>query len=121
VADMMLYLEGGWFVSDDISSSGRKYLLPERVGDADKDRAMLLANSPVEQAARIKAPLQLIWGEDDLRVPIAHGKRLRSAMQKAGREPEWIVYDGEAHGWRKTENRVDMALKLEAFLARHLK
>lgn len=121
VADLMLYVEGGWFVSDDISSSGRKYILPERVGDPEKDRAMLLANSPVEQAARIKAPLQLIWGEDDMRVPIAHGKRLRSAMQKAGMEPEWVVYEGEAHGWRKTENQVDMALKVEAFLARYLK
>ncbi|WP_395700236.1 alpha/beta hydrolase family protein [Aquabacterium sp.] len=121
VADLMLFLEGGWFVSDDLSTTGRKVELPKLVGDAEKDRAMLLANSPVEQAARIKAPLQLIWGSEDLRVPIAHGKRLRSAMQKAGLEPEWVVYDGEAHGFRKTENQVDMALKLEAFLARHLK
>lgn len=120
VADLMLFVEGGWFVRDDITGSTRRYYLPERVGDAEKDKAMLLANSPVEQAARIKAPLQLIWGEDDLRVPIAHGKRLRSAMQKAGREPEWIVYEGEAHGWRKTENQVDMAVKLESFLARYL-
>ena len=55
-----------------------------------------------------------------MRVPITHGKRLREAMHKTGREPEWIVYDGEAHGWRKTEHRVDFAKKLEAFLSRHL-
>ncbi len=121
VADMMLFVEGGWFVSDDLSASTRRYSLPERVGDPVKDRAMLLAHSPVEQAERIRAPLQLIWGDHDRRVPIAHGKRLRSAMQKAGREPEWVVYEGEAHGFRKTENQVDMALKLEAFLAKHLK
>jgi len=121
VADLMLFVDGGWFVSDDISRSGRRYSLPERVGDPTKDREMLLAHSPVVQAARIQAPLQLIYGSEDKRVPLAHGNRLRSAMQKAGREPEWIVYDGEAHGLRKTENRVDMALKLEAFLAKHLK
>ena len=49
-----------------------------------------------------------------------HGKRLREAMQKAGQEPEWIVFEGEAHGWRKPEHQIDFARKLEAFLARHL-
>lgn len=121
VADLMLYVDGGWFVRDDISGQGREHVLRERVGDPDKDRAMLLAQSPVEQAARLKAPLQLVFGADDLRVPLAHGKRLRSSLQAAGREPEWIVYDGEGHGLRLWENQVDMAKKLEAFLERHLK
>lgn len=121
LADLMLYLEGGWFIQDDISDSGRRFALPERVGHPERDRAMLLAHSPVEQAQRIRTPLQLIWGRDDLRVPLAHGERLREAMRQAGLEPEWIVYDGEGHGLRKTDNRVDMALRLEAFLARHLR
>jgi len=120
VADLPLYVEGGWFVTDDISDSGRQYLLPERVGDPDKDRAMLLAHSPVAQAARLRAPLQLVWGVEDRRVPLAHGKRLRSALRDAGREPEWIEYEGEGHGLRQIDNQVDMAKKLEAFLARHL-
>ena len=120
VTDPFLYLDGSWWVRDDISNSGRRYSLPQTVGDIEKDREMLLENSPVAQAARITRPLQLVWGSEDLRVPITHGKRLRDAMQKAGREPEWIVYDGEAHGWRKTEHRVDFAKKLEVFLSRHL-
>lgn len=122
VADLLLLLEGGWFVSDDISGAGRRHVLPERVGDPDKDREMLLAHSPVAQAHRLRTPLQLVWGTDDLRVPIDHGKRLRSAMRAAGLpDPEWIEYQGEAHGLRTVENRVDFARRLEAFLARHLK
>lgn len=120
LADLPLYVEGGWFVMDDISGAGRRYVLPERVGHPEHDRAMLLAQSPVTQAAHLKAPLQLVWGADDLRVPLAHGKRLRSAMQAAGLEPEWIEYPGEGHGLRQIDNQVDMAKKLEAFLARHL-
>ncbi len=120
VTDPFLYLEGSWWVSDDISDRGRQYSLPSMVGDPQADREMLLANSPLEQAARITRPLQLVWGGEDRRVPIAHGQRLRDAMRKSGLEPEWIVYEDEAHGWRKTENQVDFALKLEAFLARHL-
>ena len=120
VTDPFLYLDGAWWLHDDISDSGRRYSLPQMVGDIEKDREMLLANSPLAQAARITRPLQLVWGSEDRRVPITHGKRLREAMQKAGQEPEWIVYDGEAHGWRKTEHQVDFARKLEAFLSRHL-
>lgn len=121
VADLLLYVEGGWFVEDDIGDSGRRHLLPLRVGDPVKDREMLLAHSPVAQAHRLRSPLQLVWGREDRRVPIAHGHRLRSAMQSAGLEPEWIEYEDEAHGLRRLVNRVDMARRLEAFLARHLK
>ena len=120
VADPFLFLEGSWWVRDDISASGRRYGLPQMVGDPDKDRDMLLANSPLARAAEIRKPLQLIWGSEDRRVPIQHGKRLREAMQKAGQEPEWIVFEGEAHGWRKPEHQIGFARKLEAFLARHL-
>lgn len=121
VADLPLLVQGGWFVSDDIAESSREHLLPLWIGDPEKDRAMLLANSPVEQAARLQAPLQLVWGAQDLRVPLAHGRSLRSAMRAAGLEPEWIVYEGEGHGLRLFENRVDHAKRLEAFLARHLR
>jgi dipeptidyl aminopeptidase/acylaminoacyl peptidase len=116
----MLFLDGSWRVRDDITDSGRRYDLPVLVGDIEKDREMLLANSPVVQAARITQPLQLVWGSGDRRVPLAHGRRLREAMQKAGREPDWVVYSEEAHGWRKPENQIDFARRLETFLARHL-
>ena len=121
VADLMLLVEGSVWVGDDISPSTRRHLLRERVGDPEKDQALLLAHSPVAQAQGLKAPLQLVWGAEDRRVPLAHGRRLRSALQAAGREPEWIVYDGEGHGLRKLDNQVDMARKLEDFLDRHLK
>jgi dipeptidyl aminopeptidase/acylaminoacyl peptidase len=121
VTDPFLYIEGSWWVRDDISDSGRRYGLKDMVGDPKIDEAMLKANSPVEQAALIKAPLLLGFGEDDLRVPLTHGKRLRSALEEAGRPPaEWIVYPSEGHGWRKTENRVDFAQRLERFFAKHL-
>jgi dipeptidyl aminopeptidase/acylaminoacyl peptidase len=120
VTDPLLYLEGAWWVRDDISEAGRRYSLPDRVGDAERDREMLLANSPVEQAHRIKSPLLLAFGSDDRRVPLAHGKRLQEALRKAGQEPVWVVYDGEAHGWRLESNQVDFARRVEAFLGTHL-
>jgi dienelactone hydrolase len=121
VTDPFLYVEGSWWVRDDISATGRRYSLKDMVGDPQADEAMLKANSPVEQAAQIKAPLLLAFGEEDLRVPLAHGRRLRSALEKAGRPPAvWITYPEEGHGWRKLQNRVDFAQRLERFFAQHL-
>jgi dipeptidyl aminopeptidase/acylaminoacyl peptidase len=120
LTDLKLYLSGSWWIEDDISSVGRKYTLPEMVGDATKDAAMIEANSPVNLAARIKAPVLLAFGEDDLRVPLAHGKRMRDALIEAGNAPEWVTYPGEGHGFALLKNRVDFALRMEAFLAKYL-
>jgi dipeptidyl aminopeptidase/acylaminoacyl peptidase len=91
------------------------------VGDPKVDREMLVRNSPVAQAANIKAPLFLAYGEDDLRVPLAHGQRMRDALTKAGNPPqEWVVYPDEGHGWRQRSVQLDFADRLERFLGQNL-
>jgi dipeptidyl aminopeptidase/acylaminoacyl peptidase len=90
------------------------------VGDPAKDAAMLAANSPVLLADKIKGPVLLAFGEEDQRVPLAHGKRMRAALQKVGNEPEWVSYAGEGHGWELLKNKVDFAQRMERFLAKHL-
>lgn len=121
VTDPFLLLKGSWWVEDDLSDSGRRHLLPQMVGDVEKDAAMLTANSPLAQAKQIKAPLLLAFGESDLRVPIAHGERLRAALREAGRPPEWVSYENEAHSWRMQSTQVDFAKRVEKFLGKHLK
>jgi len=120
VTDLDLYVSGSVWVRDDIPEAGRQYRLPDMVGDAVKDAALIAANSPVKQAARLKAPVLLAFGEDDLRVPLAHGKRMRDALKEAGNEPVWITYPGEGHGFSILKNRVDFAERMAAFLAQHL-
>jgi acetyl esterase/lipase len=120
VTDLFLFLEGSIWVADDISGTSRRHTLPELVGDVKADAEMLTAVSPVAQAARIRAPLLLAFGETDERVPLAHGKRVRAALQKAGHEPEWVTYANEGHEWRLPQTRIDFAKRVEKFLAQHL-
>ncbi len=89
-------------------------------GDAKTDADMLTSVSPVAQAEKIRAPLLLAFGEADQRVPLAHGKRLREAIQKAGREPQWVTSADEGHSWRPPQTRADFARRMEVFLAEHL-
>ncbi len=120
VTDLFLFLEGAFWIDDDINGTGRRFTLPEMVGDAKADAEMLTAVSPVAQATRIRAPVLLAFGETDQRVPLAHGKRMREALRKAGQEPQWVSYPNEGHSWRLPENKADFARRMEKFLALHL-
>jgi dipeptidyl aminopeptidase/acylaminoacyl peptidase len=46
-----------------------------------KDAAQLNATSPIDQAARIKAPLLLAYGGSDRLVPIYHGRKFLNAVK----------------------------------------
>lgn len=109
-----------WRRDSNLGEEALRYDLPAMIGDPVKDAAMLDAHTPVLLADRIKAPLLLAYGREDRRVPLVHGNRMRDALVAAGRPPEWVLYDGEGHGWLKLETRLDFARRLEAFLARHL-
>jgi dipeptidyl aminopeptidase/acylaminoacyl peptidase len=90
------------------------------VGDASKDAQRIKATSPVELAARIKAPVLMAYGAADRRVPLVHGTAFRSALDRAGKEYEWVVYSDEGHGFSKDENLFDFYGRVERFLAKHL-
>ena len=119
VSDPRLMFE--WSSISDQSDEIRGYTYPKLIGDPVSDAAQLRDTAPVEQAARIKAPVLLAMGGEDRRVPLVHGQRMRDALKAAGNPPEWVVYDDEGHGWLKVANRIDFALRLERFLAHYLK
>jgi dipeptidyl aminopeptidase/acylaminoacyl peptidase len=89
-------------------------------GDPDKDRAMLEAISPAFHADRIKTPLLMIYGQDDHRVPLEQGEKMKSALDKAGKKYEWMVVPEEGHGFGKIENRVAVYDKILNFLDRNI-
>lgn len=84
-------------------------------------RENLAALSPVSNAAKIKAPVMLVHGARDQRVPIAHAERMRSTLAKAGNKPEWYVEQKEGHGFYAPENKAAMYTKVLAFLDKHVK
>jgi len=117
VSDPRLMFEESW--QNDIGR-GAHFTMREMIGDPVADAAMLKAAAPVERAAEIKIPVLMGYGSDDVRVPLDHGSRMRAAMRAAGREPEYVVYGGEGHGFLKMENRVDFYTRMEKFLAKHI-
>ncbi|MYM31783.1 prolyl oligopeptidase family serine peptidase [Duganella sp. CY15W] len=120
VTDIELMYTGTWFSKSDASEGYMRYGMPVMIGDRVKDAAQLKATSPIQQAERIRQPLLLAYGSEDKRVPIYHGKKFRSAVTSSNKQVEWVVYDGEAHGWSLPKNRIDFWTRVEKFLGRHL-
>jgi len=91
------------------------------VGDASADRQMFDRYSPARHADRVKAPVLIAMGSDDRRVPQVHGDDFVSALRSAGKKVEYVVYNGEGHGFNKDENVFDFYRRVEKFLAENLK
>lgn len=119
-SDLNRMVDGSWWWPDDLSDESRRYGWNVLIGDAKADADPLRANSPLRLAARIQAPLLLVHGEKDARVPFVHALDLRKALQAQGREPEWLSFPDEGHGWSRTDNLLTLARRVEAFLSRHL-
>ncbi|HZA97031.1 MAG TPA: S9 family peptidase [Burkholderiaceae bacterium] len=104
----------------DVSESARRFGYARLIGDPQKDAAQLRLASPIHNASKIRQPLLLAYGAQDLRVPIDHGRRFREAVSKTNPDVDFIVYPDEGHGWNKVETRVDFWSRVEKFLHRHL-
>lgn len=76
------------------------------------DKAQIDRISPVNQAARIKAPVLLVHGGKDKRAPLEHGERMRDALAKAGNPPEWFLAPDEGHGFYDPKNVTEFYTRL---------
>lgn len=82
----------------------------------DERDPKLTSISPVFQASRASAPIQLIHGEDDTVVKIEHSRRMSEALKAAGRPVELVVLKGEDHWLSNGETRLQMLTESARFL-----
>ncbi|MEW6024704.1 MAG: alpha/beta fold hydrolase [Pseudomonadota bacterium] len=120
VTDINLLYDGHWSFTSDMTAQWKQYGMPDMVGDQVKDAAQLKATSPIQQAARIKAPLLLAYGGVDRRVPMYHGRKFMDAIKPTNSQVEWVAYQDEGHGWRLPANRVDFWSRVEKFLDKNI-
>jgi len=85
----------------------RRKLRIAEYGDPEKDGEFLESISPNNNAHLIKAPLFMIHGRNDPRVPIGEAGQIMQTMQKLGRESHLIAFDDEGHGLVKLANRIE--------------
>ena len=88
------------------TESYRRDLRRTEYGD-ERDPAMrefLLSISPLTNADKIKAPLFVIHGRNDPRVPVQEAEQIAATVAKSG-VPVWVmIAENEGHGFAKKEN-----------------
>ena len=85
-------------------------------------REFLERISPANQAERIKAPLLIVQGRNDPRVPVTEAERMRDAVRAKGGRVWYVMAKDEGHGFVKKTNAdyqfLATALFLREFLLR---
>jgi dipeptidyl aminopeptidase/acylaminoacyl peptidase len=70
-----------------------------------KQRAKLLEISPLRRISEIKAPLFIVQGANDPRVPKSEADQIVKAVRDRGTDVWYLVGENEGHGFAKKENQ----------------
>lgn len=102
------------------TSPYRRHLREVEYGSLEKDRDFLHEASPLTHVTRMRAPLLLLHGANDPRVPVGEAEQLHRELTAMGVPCELVVYPDEGHGIARLRNRLDAYPRVAAFLERHL-
>jgi dipeptidyl aminopeptidase/acylaminoacyl peptidase len=98
----------------------RRALRASEYGDPEKDKDALLQLSPITYIDRVSAPLMLIQGASDPRVPVGEAIQMHEALERRGVPTKLVVFPDEGHGTQKRENKVLEIGYTLAFFEKHL-
>ena len=89
------------------TSAYRRAYREREYGSLAEHREMLERFSPITYLDAIRAPLFVIHGANDPRVPLSEAEQIHAALQSRGIPCELRVYPDEGHGLAKRANRLD--------------
>jgi dipeptidyl aminopeptidase/acylaminoacyl peptidase len=96
-------------------------MVREMFGDVDTDAEDMRRRSPVTYADQITAPLLVIQGANDPRVPKHESDQIVDRVRGNGVEVEYVVFDDEGHGFTSRDNDITAHSAILGFLLKHLR
>lgn len=112
IANLVTFLEntGPW----------RRKLREIEYGSLESDRDFLEEISPIHKVDRLTAPLLVIHGANDPRVPISEAEQIVASLRERNRTVDYLRFEDEGHGIAKYGNRIVAYEAIAAFLEKHL-
>jgi len=112
IANFVTFLEqtGPW----------RRKLREPEYGSLERDRDFLEAISPINHLDRIVAPLLVIHGANDPRVPVGEAEQIVAGLRARERPVRYLRFEDEGHGIVKLPNRIRAYTEVARFLDRYL-
>ena len=72
--------------------------------------------SPITYLDDIRAPLFVIHGANDPRVPVGEARQIHRSLTDRGIRCELLIYEDEGHGLKKLPNKLNAYPRAAAFL-----
>ena len=108
ISDLVTFLEN--------TSDYRRAHREREYGSLEHDREFLAAASPLRRVDEIRAPLFVIHGRNDPRVPVSEAEQLVANLQRRGVRCGLAIYEDEGHGLARLANRLDAYPRAVSFL-----
>jgi dienelactone hydrolase len=89
-------------------------------GSLERDREFLVHASPLTHVDDIRAPLLILHGANDPRVPLSEAEQLAAAVRARGGECDLVVYPDEGHMMNRRQTVLDSHTRATRFLRHHL-
>lgn len=99
----------------------RRKLRESEYGSLENDREFLEGISPIRRVNEITAPLFVIHGANDPRVPVGEAEQIVAALRQRQVPVEYLRFEDEGHGLIKRANRLVAYPAIARFLDEHLK
>jgi dipeptidyl aminopeptidase/acylaminoacyl peptidase len=91
------------------------------LGDPEKDREIYENTSPLKYIRSEKAPLLVLQGENDIRVPKEESDQVVAILKQEGRTVDAYYYPQEGHGFAKRENQIDALKRMVDWFEKYMK
>lgn len=91
------------------------------LGDPAKDSVVYENTSPLKYIHKVRAPLLVLQGENDPRVPKEEAEQVVNLLKTDGKTVDVHYYAAEGHGFSKRENQIDAIRRTLAWFDKYLK
>jgi len=91
------------------------------LGDPVKDSTVYVNASPIKFIHDAKAPLLVLQGDNDSRVPKEEAQQVVALLKADGKTVDVKYYPNEGHGFQKREDQIDAITRSIEWMDRYLK
>lgn len=106
-----------WQHEDALLQAYQKTLL----GSPDENPKVYDASSPLTYIKQVKAPLLVLQGENDIRVPVGQARQVAEALKAKGNIVDAVYFPEEGHGFYKREHQQEALQRTVDWFDKYLK
>jgi dipeptidyl aminopeptidase/acylaminoacyl peptidase len=110
-----------WMTMPQHSDPSLQQYVRSLLGDPEKDKKVYEATSPIAYLHNAKAPLLVLQGDNDPRVPKEEAEQVVELLRKDGKTVDAHYYPNEGHGFSKRENQIDSIRRTVDWFEKYLK